>query len=416
MKILILSIDGDGLGIAFKLAEEKNEVKMYIQDNQYKQAGIGIIERVDSWRPHAVWADLVICDMVGFGKYEQTLRKMGKVVFSCSKLADESELDRQKGMELFEKFEINIPETYNFSSPTEAESIVDLWEEPGFVIKPSGNLSTAKTYVCKHPDIYKWALSTIPNGTALIVQKIVEGIEVSTEGWFNGRDWIYPFNHTFEEKKFLDGNKGPNTGCMGNVVIPTYGNKLTAATIVKIAPFLKRISYRGPVDINTIVDEHRVYALEITARLGYDAIEALMEGLKEPVTDLFFETAIGVKKSMNLTTDYMIAVRLSVPPWPHGEPDNEAVGMPIIGINEFNIKHLYLTDAYRDEGEDYLYAGGDGAILKVTARGRDIQEARNRVYRTIDNLTIQDVQYRSDIGLRAIKDIKQLKEWGWLNA
>ena len=73
---------------------------------------------------------------------------------------------------------------------------------------------------------------------------------------------------------------------MGNVVIPTHGNKLTDATIIKLAPFLKRISYRGPVDINTIVDEHRVYALEITARLGYDAIEALMEGLKEPVTDL----------------------------------------------------------------------------------------------------------------------------------
>lgn len=415
MKILILSIDGDGLGIAFKLAEEKNEVKMYIKEKQYKQAGVGIIERVASWRPHVVWADLVICDMVGFGKYEQTLRHMGKVVFSCSKLADLAELDRKKGMELFEKFEIDTPETYSFSSPKEAESIVDLWEEPGFVIKPSGNLSTAKTYVCRHPDIYKWALSTLDKGTELIVQKIVTGIEVSTEGWFNGRDWISPFNHTFEEKRFLEGNKGSNTGCMGNVVVTTTGDKLTNATVVKFAPFLKRIGYRGPLDINTIIENDRIYALEITARLGYDAIEALMEGLKEPVTDLFFETAVGVKKKMNITNDYMIAVRLSVPPWPHGEPANESVGMPIIGINEFNLKHLYLTDAYRNEGEDYLYAGGDGAVLKVTARGRDIQEARNRVYRTIDNLTIQDVQYRSDIGLRAIKDIKQLKDWGWLN-
>jgi len=361
MKILILSIDGDGLGIAFKLAEEKNEVKMYIKEAQYKQAGVGIIDRISSWRPHVVWADLVICDMVGFGKYEQTLRQMGKVVFSCS------------------------------------------------------NLSTAKTYVCKDKDIYKWALTTLPKDTDLIVQKIVTGVEVSTEGWFNGRDWISPFNHTFEEKRFLEGDKGSNTGCMGNIVVTTTGDKLTAATVVKFAPFLKRIGYRGPIDINTIIDDDRIYALEITFRLGYDAIEALMEGLKESVTDLFFETAIGVKKEMAITDDYMIAVRLSVPPWPHGEPDNESVGMPIIGINEFNLKHLYLTDAYRDERENYLYAGGDGAILKVTARGRDIQEARNRVYRTIDNLTIQDVQYRSDIGLRAIKDIKQLKDWGWLN-
>jgi len=414
MKILILSIDGDGLGIAHKLSQEDNEVKMYIQDPQYKKAGVGIITRVASWRPHIVWADLVICDMVGFGKYEETFRKLGKVVFSCNKFADSAELDRAKGIELFEKFGIDIPETYNFTSAKEAESIIDLWEDPGFVIKPSGNISTAKTYVCTNPAIYKWALTTIPEGTPLIVQKIVTGIEVSTEGWFNGRDWIQPFNHTFEEKRFMEGDKGPNTGCMGNVVITTHGNKLTDATIKRLTPFLKRIGYRGPMDINTIVTDDRLYALEITARLGYDAIEAIMEGLKEPVTDLFFETAIGVKKEMKVTADYMIAVRLSVPPWPHGEPDNESMGMPIIGINEHNLKHLYLTDAYRDEGEDYLYAAGDGAILKVTARGRDIREARSRVYRTINNLTIQDVQYRSDIGLRAEKDIKQLKDWGWL--
>lgn len=415
MKILILSMDGDGLGIAHRLAAEGNQVRMYVKDPRFRQAGEGLIEPISSWRPSLSWSDLIICDMVGFGKHEELFKTRGKVVFGCSKVMDMAELEREKGMELFERFGVPIPETYSFGNPKEAEAISDLWEDPGFVIKPSGNLDTAKTYVCKNPEIYKWALGNIPDGTKLIVQKIVNGVEVSTEGWFNGRDWIKPFNHTFEEKKLFEGDKGPNTGCMGNVVITTEGDKLVDSTIRKVTPLLKRINYRGPVDINCIVNGEDLYALEFTARLGYDAIEALLEGIKESVTDLFFETAMGVKKEIDITKDYMIAVRVSVAPWPHSEPDKEDKGMPIIGLVEDNLKHIFLTDVYKD-GVDYKYAAGDGVILKATARGRSIEEARSRVYRTIGNIMIQDAQFRNDIGLRAVQDIKKLKEWGWLNA
>jgi len=415
LKILILSQDGDGLGIAQKLSKEGNQVKMYTKDPRFREAGSGMLEPVDSWRPNISWADMIICDMVGFGKHEELFRSRGKVVFGCNSIMDMAELDRKKGIELFERFSIPTPETYSFDSPDDAQSISALWEDPGFVIKPSGNTDTSKTYVCHNPDIYKWALENIPPTSKLIVQKIVTGVEVSTEGWFNGRDWIKPFNHTFEEKRLFDGDKGPNTGCMGNLVISTEGDKLVESTVKKLTPFLKQINYRGPVDINCIIDGDSIYALEFTARLGYDAIEALAEGMqgKETLTDLFFETASGIKKEIAITKDYMIAVRLSVPPWPHADPDKGDKGMPIIGLIEDNMKHIFLTDVYK-VGEDYLYAAGDGVIMKVTARGRTIQEARSRVYRTIDNLTIQDVQYRNDIGVRAEQGIKKLKQWGWL--
>ena len=374
------------------------------------RAGEGIVRRVPAWRPELAQADLVICDMVGFGRYEATLKKLGKVTFSCSAEADKLELDRAYTMELFKEHGIGIPETYEFDSPEDAVGLVDIWEEPGFVIKPSGNAATSKTFVVRHPEQYKWALKQL-SSDPLIVQALVSGIEISTEGWFNGRDWIQPFNHTFEEKKFLAGDKGPNTGCMGNVVVTTEGNKLVDRTLKKLTSYLKGVGYRGPMDVNAIVNGDQLYALEITARLGYDAIEALMEGLKEPVTDLFFETAVGVKKEMDITKDYMIAVRGSVPPWPHGEPDTH--GMPVIGINEENLRHLYLTDVYKED-EQYLYAGGDGVVVKATAHGQSVEQAQSRVYRTLNNLTIQDMQYRLDIGNRVSNDVRLLKKWGWL--
>lgn len=415
MKILLISKDGDGVGLAHKLALEGNDVLVYIQDPKFSKVGEGMFRRVSSWRPYVEEVDFVFCDMVGLGGFSKALNRMGKPYFGCSEIADVMELDRERGMELFAKFGIDTPQTLSFPTVEEAKAVVDFWEAPGYVIKPNGNLSTSSTYVTKDPDLYLWSLSQLPSDTSLIVQKLAVGVEVSTEGWFNGRDWIQPFNHTFEEKKFMDRSHGPNTGCMGNVVITTPSNKLTQATVEKLTPFLKKISYKGPIDINCIVDANQIYALEITARMGYDAMEALTEGLKEPLTDLLFEVAVGVKREMLITDDYMIAVRGSVPPWPHSEPSRDMAGMPIIGVDEHNLKHLFLTDAYFDaEADTYRYAASDGVLLKATARGRSVQEAQSRVYRTLSNLEVQDMQYRADIGNRVDNDLRLLQSWGWI--
>lgn len=415
MRILILSKDGDALGIAHRMKLEGNEVKMFIQNTQYANAGKGLITRVSSWRPHVMQSDLILCDMVGFGKQQDTLEKFGKPILMCNKFADMAELDRGKGMELFYNFGIETPETYTFNSPEEALELLSLWEDPGFVIKPFGNLDTGKTYVIKNERDYEWALSTFEKGQKLLVQRIVDGIEISTEGWYNGRAWIKPFNHTFEEKRFMPGDIGRNTGCMGNVVIPASENsKLVQETIMRVEPWLKKINYRGCVDINTIVNATHAYALEFTIRLGYDAIEALTEGLLEPLGDFLFEVALGIKKEMKLKPGVFMAVRVSVPPWPMDEPEKEDAGRPINGISKEALKHIFLTDAMLKDGE-YQYAAGDGVVFKVTAQGTNVKEASKRIERSLLRTHVHDMQYRTDIGTRVKGDVAQLKEWGWVS-
>lgn len=415
MRILLLSEHGDGLGVAQRLVSEGHKVSVFIRSKGYERAGKGLVDRVNSWRPLLPDTDLVICDMVGFGRYQGTFKRMGIPAFACSRIADMLELKREKSIELFNKVGISVPQTEFYRSPADAEDILRTWDPPGYVIKPNGNISTAKTLIARDPEIFEWALSTYPSNQELIVQQIVSGIEVSTEGWFNGRGWITPFNHTFEEKRFLPSG-GPNTGCMGNVVLGTESNKLTQATVERLTPFLKQIGYRGPIDVNSIVNDEGVFALEISPRFGYDAIEAMMEGLQEPLSDILFETAMGVRKTLPLsTTERQIAVRLSVPPWPHADPAASEAGMPILGLNEDNLKHIFLTDVFFEDG-DYRYAASDGVVMKVTAHGRNAGEARSRAYRTIDNLTIPNVQYREDIGSRVETDIGELRNLGYLNA
>ena len=408
MRVLILSKEGDALGVAHRLVAEGNDVKLFVKDPRYGRSLRGIVPRVSDWRKHVGSSDLVVTDMVGMGKLSREFR--GVPYIGANDYVDRVELDRQVGMEMFRRAGVRVPETLAFPSPR-AVALPPPWGL-GWVIKPCGNKDTCKTFVVKAEELWAHALAKAPQ-CPLIVQRIVEGVEVSTEGWFNGRSFATPYNHTFEEKRFLAGGLGPQTGCMGNVVIPTQGNRLTAATVEKVAPFLKMVGYRGPFDINCIVNEGGAYALEATGRMGYDAIEALAEGLEEPLGDLLFETAVGSLRTMPIAEGYSVAVRASVPPWPFRKPDHTEGGEPILGINDQTLPHLFLTDVYR-EGDGYFCAAGDNIIFKATARSVDLRLAQRKVYRLLEKIVTDGLQYRNDIGDRVPKEIDKLRSWGWL--
>lgn len=413
-----MSKEGDGLGVAHRMTMQDQKVWFWIKEPRFKLAGKGIVERVESWRSVIGRADVVIADMVGFGVLEETFKALGKPCISISQVLEQAELQRGLGMQLFHIAGIAIPETYQCKNAAEAKAkIKEQPFEPGWVLKPDGNKATSKTLMIKDKEELEWGISQVGTGS-LIIQRLVDGIEVSTEGWFNGRDFVRPYNHTFEEKKFLVDNLGPATGCMGNVVLRSDSNRLTRATVEKLKPFLSTIGYRGPVDVNCIVSATRAYALEITSRMGYDAIEALLEGLREPIIDLFFEVAAGTKKEMNVTTDTMMAVRLSIPPWPMAKPKENDNGEPVLGLTDAVLKHVAATDLYFESGK-YYTAGGDGVLLKATAVGTPqasdlTTEVSKRVYRTLGNIRVNGKQYRTDVGKRVNRDWKQLKEWGWV--
>jgi len=299
--------------------------------------------------------------------------------------------------------------------------------QTGWVIKPNGNKAASKTLVVKDQPAWSDCLSRLSPDSSGIVQRIVDGIEVSTEGWFNGSTFLAPFNHTFEEKRFLTGGLGANTGCMGNVVLAAdlRGDALAHATVARLSGFLGQIGYRGPLDINCIVNEEGAFALEATSRMGYDAVEALAEGLSVPLSDFLYEVAAGTATACPLSDQTCIAVRLSVPPWPVRQPDRDDHGELVEGIDEDTLHHLFLTDLYKDN-EGYKTAAGDGVLLKATAKGParrleddDLQDdytyyARSRVYRLLDKIKVTSKQYRTDIGSRVNKDMAKLKAWGWV--
>ncbi len=413
MKILIISRNGDGFGLAQKFQEEGHAVRMWVQDKSFDFALKGIIEQVPSWRPSASdWADLVLADMVGFGRFATAFDRFGVTNIGFNTIGDMMELDRGKQMQLFRKFNINIPTTEEFETPRSA--ILGGFNGP-VVLKPSGNIDTGKTFIIEDPAAFKWALEQYSGDQDLIVQDFVKGVEISTEGWFNGRDWASPFNHTIEYKKLFAGDIGPNTGCMGNVVwtVNKPEKDEFVQNLKKLTPFLKAADYRGPIDINTIANSSGIFGLELTTRFGYDAIEAFYELLtKKDLGNDLMSLAKGELQEFSVHKDKVsVAVRLSVPPYPHRMADKRDRGMPVTVPND--LSGIFLSDVYKNNGE-YFWSASDGVLMKVAGVGKNVREAKEAAEKIYNRVHAPGLQYRSDIGDSVGSDIGKLKAWGYL--
>lgn len=417
MKILMMSKEGDGLAIAAKLQEEGHEVRVWLPEEDFEFALLGVVDRSSSWRKDASdWADLVVSDMVGFGDKEQVLQGFEVLYLGFNQMADVLELKRHRQIQAFRKFGVSMPETFSFETPEHAKDLFGLWTSTvkGFVLKPSGNIETGRTYVLKDKRLLDWALDQYSGDQELVAQRYVEGVEISTQGWFNGMTWLEPFDHTMEEKRFLTGDIGPNTGCMGNTVWPIAKSDRDrfVQELKKLTSLFKAMNYKGPVDLNCIANSEGIWALELTVRFGYDAIEAWYGLLNEPLAMVLMELAMGTKGNIDLKDEFSTAVRLSVPPYPHDKPSKLDRGLPILNVAPER-PNQFLTDVFW-ENNMARWSAADGVLLKVTGSGKTPKVSRRAAYQGVKEIRTQGLQFRTDIGERVEGDMKKLKSWRYI--
>jgi phosphoribosylamine-glycine ligase len=424
ISIMMYSKEGEGYEIAHRLAMEGNNVKIKFESDKCKWLGQGIRnpQRVtDSQNPDA---DLCLFSTVGLGRIAESLAKRGKVVLGGHRFADMIELDRGYGAKIAELMDVEQPESTECKNAKGVRQTLESVDYP-CALKPFGNKSVTLTLLSKTPDneYLKSVVEAMPEvfSQGCLVQKVVDGIEISTEGWFNGEDWVLPFNHTIEYKRLGEGDKGAQTGCMGNVIWTTDEDEMIKRMHLKLTGLLRKVGYVGPFDVNTIVTKDKIYFLEFTPRFGYDAIQTYTELLNIPLSEMLYRVATGTISRVPVKKDCIaFGVRLSVSPYPHGEDASFLKGVkPIRWIKEA-APHLWLSDVmWTDSGP--CLAGVDGQIGCVTAWGVSLDEARRRVYRTVDNIVLtSDVQYRKDVGESAAHNVRQqwqqLYEWGYINA
>ena len=396
-RFYIYSIEGDGSALAWRLLAEGYQVVWYCEDSFMRQNLKGIVEHVVS-KPRM--SDVVVFDSVGAGIYADTLRNAGDAVIGANPLADRLELDRAYAMELATELEILVPPSHSFTSISEGIEFVSWSKTKRWVFKPSGNEDCSFTYCAKdETDMISMLLhfqAMLGEQCDYILQEFIEGQCISTEGWFDGEDWIAgAWNSTIEAKELLSGSIGPKTGCSWCVVraydeVPLLARELH----LKLTDTLREACYIGPWDCNAIVtDDSHIYLLEHTPRFGYDAIEAYSSLLQMPLGEALIKLAEQDTALWPVdTSSYAAALRLSVPPYPFGNKDHPAEsGLPI----RFQIEdegHLWFTGVELRKRK-LVSAPSDGMIGVVVAAGFDACHTVKEIARRI---AIPNLMWRDD--------------------
>lgn len=433
MRIALSSYTGMGAWWVLRLMAEGHKVDYYLSDDKYEDVLRGVIpppkllsldhRRIEAGHPDYKKYDLSLFDLTG------RAAQADKSKSECPTLGDGSfehllEDDREFGIKCMEACGINVPPYKRFSTPSEAKGWIKS-ENKRFVFKPftegGQTQDTATTYVSKDANDLLEYIDTLwasAKGAPFILQEFISGTEIGTEAFFNGEDF-FMLTGTLEEKKFMNDNKGPNTGCSGNLIFAMdHQAKIFTDGLLKAKDMLAASGFRGIIDLNTIVTDTAVYGLEWTPRFGYLCCPTIATMYGSGYAELLADIASGRSPSQKWTYRYGAAVTLTIPPYPTEIRLARSKGVPIGGIEADNVQALtqmYLFDAMELKGK-LVTSGNYGYIGAVLAGSDSIMGAFDKTRAMIEDIDIPNCQYRTDVAQSSIKKYYQLEEWGWLRS
>lgn len=436
-KFFIYTYYGEILDLAIHLKNLGNEVVVYIQSDEYKKIGDGIVDKADNWYEYLGKDYIWVFDGCENGKLQDWLRSKGEYVFGGSEKGDKLENDRQLGQALFKKAGYPQPFSQNFKDIGEAQSFVNENKDKRWILKQNGNAPKHLNHMGKFDDnidmLYhlnelekSWNTAEYGEFDCDLME-VVDGMEVAASAFFNGTDWMKNKDGkvvgflNFEEKKETNGNMGETTGEMGTTFYGvTEDNKLFKEIILNetIKKALKNIGFRGVFDINGSLTKNGYVAFEPTCRFGVPATAyEFIEGM-ENTDDMIVSVAMGENKPINIKQGIGMVMVVASKPFPlEGDiPENmTSLGeklwilhnkKPVKEFSSDQKKHIHLYNFHNDG--DYKVATKSGYLLTVTGTGKDIKTTRNNLIEYIkNNLYISGMKIRTDIGSRVEEYFKK---------
>jgi phosphoribosylamine--glycine ligase len=143
--------------------------------------------------------------------------------------------------------------------------------------------------------------------------------------------------------------------------------------------------------------------LEFNVRFGDPETEAILPRLKSDLTEVMFATS-EARLSRVRNIDWNERACVSVVCASKGYPGDYEKGKEIFGLDEAaKIEDIVVFHAgTRKQGDKIITSGG--RVLGVTGLGGTIKEAIDRTYQAVAKINFEGMQYRKDIGYKAISN------------
>src|ERR1044071_4784039 len=243
-------------------------------------------------------------------------------------------------------------------------------------------------------------------GARVVVEDFLQGEEASFIVMCDGTSAL-PLATSQDHKRLRDNDEGPNTGGMGAYSpAPIVTPKIHARVMREIIqPAIQGMAqdglpYSGFLYAGLMIDKAgNPKTIEFNCRLGDPETQPILLRLKSDLLELVERALAGSLSRVEAAWDRRAA--LGVVLAAHGYPDDPRKGDPITGIpvpaDDCRVFHA----GTRAEGKTLVTNGG--RVLCATALGDSVKMARTRAYEAVERIRFDGMQYRKDIGHRAIK-------------
>jgi phosphoribosylamine--glycine ligase len=247
-------------------------------------------------------------------------------------------------------------------------------------------------------------------GQALVViEEFMAGEEASFIVVADGRHAL-ALATSQDHKRIGDGDTGPNTGGMGAYSPAPVVTPAVHAHVMRevINPTIAGMAadghpFGGFLYAGLMIDaEGKARVVEFNARLGDPEAQVLLMRLKSDLFDVLLAATdaqgVGVR-DLELQWDRRSAlgVVMAAGGYPASPKKGDAItGLPA-GTEDMQVFHAGTTR--RDDGA--LVTSG-GRVLTVTALGEPLRAAQQRAYVALASIRFDGMQYRHDIGHRAL--------------
>lgn len=423
MKVLIVGSGGREHAIAWKVAQSPKVDKIYCAPGnagieEYAECvKIGAME----FEKLAAFAkekeiDLTVIGMDDplVGGIVDVFEAEGLRVFGPRKNAAILEGSKAFSKDLMKKYHIPTAAYENF---TDAQAAIEYLKTSKFpiVLKADGLALGKGVLIC---NTYEEAIEGVNEimtdkkfgnaGNCMVIEEFMTGREVSVLTYVDGKT-IKPMTSAQDHKRAGDGDTGLNTGGMGTFSpSPFYTEEVDA--------FCKKYIYQPTVD--AMAAEGREFkgiiffglmltpdgpkVLEYNARFGDPETQVVLPRMKTDIVDVFNACIDGTLDQIDLQFEDTAAVCVVLAS--DGYPVSYQKGFVIEGLDSFKEKDGYYVFHAGTAKTEQGFVTNGGRVLGVTAKGKDLKEARKNAYEAVDWVSFENKYYRHDIG-KAIDEV-----------
>jgi phosphoribosylamine--glycine ligase len=156
-------------------------------------------------------------------------------------------------------------------------------------------------------------------------------------------------------------------------------------------------TYKGALYGGLIITSNNVpKVIEFNARLGDPETQVVLPRLKTDLLDIMLAVVNNNLEKINIEFDNNACVGVVMASG--GYPGVYKTGYPIIGLDDIEKDILIFHAGTRTNPEGQVLTSG-GRVLTVVATGKNLAEARKKVYKNISRINFEGCYYRKDIAL-----------------